>query len=434
MVSINCNFNNLSDIPALKSIFKDIGNNYEYTSKGIFRKKIIPPCPICENKMVHNGFNNYTKKQIGTIKIGKYLCPNCGNNIEEERGMWEELKTCFFEFLSELYKRLRLNHVGYDAISNIMQLIFPQSKSTVFRDFTNSMENIEVPPLENVSIVHYDEQFPKEGRSQKYRLTLLDAKTKRPLVDELFDTKDPETIKQFLLSNLDASKPIFIVTDFYSSYPSILEYVFGDNLVHQYCLLHLNKLVVNDFVKNTTISQELVKYRMLNIFYNREEEIGMLRKLEADESKLIQDKDAYNPWIKQAKKGFYKFVRGLKNSRRRHKINLETNSLKKAEEDFKELMGEINSFDIKTKKRLIMINKHWKNLVTFHQYEGVPATNNAIENYYSTSLKTHRKKQFRTDNGILNQIKLSSMKRAGMLDGTNLTLMDMFRLFRPFAI
>jgi hypothetical protein len=91
------------------------------------------------------------------------------------------------------------------------------------------MENTEIPPLENVLIVHYDEQFPKEGRTQKYRLTLLDAKTKRPVADELFDIKDPETIKQFLLANLDTSKPIFIITDFYSSYPHVLKEVFGDN-------------------------------------------------------------------------------------------------------------------------------------------------------------------------------------------------------------
>jgi len=32
--------------------------------------------------------------------------------------------------------------------------------------------------------------------------------------------------------------------------------------------------------------------------------------------------------------------------------------------------------------------------------KGAPATNNGVENYYSTSLKTHRKKQLRTDRGI----------------------------------
>ncbi|MBC2697194.1 MAG: hypothetical protein HF976_10245 [ANME-2 cluster archaeon] len=65
------------------------------------------------------------------------------------------------------------------------------------------MENVEIPPLENVLIVNYDEQFPKEGHSQKYHLAILDAETKRPLADELFEKKEPETIKKFLLANLD---------------------------------------------------------------------------------------------------------------------------------------------------------------------------------------------------------------------------------------
>ena len=51
------------------------------------------------------------------------------------------------------------------------------------------MDQENIPKLENVRMVHYDEQHPKEGRCQRYRLTLLDAITQRPLADELFDDK-----------------------------------------------------------------------------------------------------------------------------------------------------------------------------------------------------------------------------------------------------
>ncbi|MGP8330023.1 MAG: ISNCY family transposase, partial [Methanosarcinaceae archaeon] len=197
------------------------------------------------------------------------------------------------------------------------------------------------------------------------------------------------------------SKPIFIVTDFYSSYPPVLKEVFGDNLIHQYCLLHLNKLVVKDFPRHTSIVQELLKYRLLNIFYNREKEIEMLRKLELEEIEIIQDENAYKFWIKIAKKAFYNYVHELELARRRNKENLEINSLEKAEKKFTELMGEIDSFDENIQYRLKMIKKHWMNLTAFHYFEGAPAANNAIENFYSTSLKTHRKKQFRTERGIL---------------------------------
>jgi transposase-like protein len=432
MVTIASNFNNFSEISNLQHVFKEFGNEYEHTENNIFRRKTPPQCPECKNGMVHNGYNEYTKKSLGVIKIGKYLCKHCGKMLEEKRTAWEKIKTEFFNQLGLIYQQLRLNHVSYQGISDILNLIFPQSKGTVFRGFNHAMGDVEIPPLENVLIVHYDEQFPKEGRCQKFRLTILDAKTKRQLADELFDDKSPETIKQFLMLKFDTSKPIFIVTDFGTSYPKILKEVFGDNLIHQYCLLHLNKLIVKDFPKNTTIAQELQKYRLLNIFYNREKEIEMLRQLELEEKEIIQNKETYKSWIKKAKNDFYRFVHELELSRRREKKNLELNSLGKAEKNFNELLNEKSSFDIKTQNRLKMIKKHWINLTVFHYIPGAPATNNAIENYYSTSLKTHRKKQFRTDTGILSQIRLSSMKRAGMFEEPKTTLLELFRLFTPF--
>ncbi len=432
MVTIVSTLKNISKIPILWKIFDGFSNEYEYTANNIFRRKTAPQCPECGNDMVHNGFNEYTKAGLGTIKIGKYLCKQCDEVIEEDRSVWEKIKTKFFDQLGLIYQQLRLNHVSYEGINNIISLIYPQSKSTIFREFNHAMENVKIPQLDDVLIVHYDEQFPKEGRYQKFRLTILDAKTKRQLADELFDNKDPQTIKNFLASKFDTSKPIFIVTDFGTSYPKILKEVFGDNLIHQYCLLHLNKLVVKDFPKNTSIVQELLKYRLLNIFYNREREIEMLRRLELEEREIVQNNETYKLWIKKAKNEFYRFVHELELSRRRNKENLELNSLEKAEKNFNELLNEKISFDIKIQNRLKMIKKHWINLTVFHYIPGAPATNNAIENYYSTSLKTHRKKQFRTDTGIINQIRLSSMKRAGMFDEPKTTLFELFRLFVPF--
>ena len=83
-------------------------------------------------------------------------------------------------------------------------------------------------------------------------------------------------------------------------------------------------------------------------------------------------------------------------------------------------------------KRLRMIEKNWEHFTAFYFVKGAPATNNRIENYYSTSLKTHRKKQLRTDKGIESQMKLSAMKRAGILDRCKKTLLEAFLRFMPF--
>jgi hypothetical protein len=294
------------------------------------------------------------------------------------------------------------------------------------------MEQEEVSRNETVRIACYDEQHPKKGRCQKYRLTLLDPKTQRPLADELFDDKSPETIKNFLKKHLDTSEPVFIVTDFDKRYPDILKEVIGDNLIHQYCLMHLNKLVVRDFPRKTTIGQELLKYRVLNIFYNREKEIKFLEGLISEELNLISDEKTYVEWIKDAKKQFKQYRYGLKLERRRKKENLSHLSLEKAKSNFEELMRHIRTYDEAIQKRLWMINSHWLNLTVFHYLPGAPATNNPVESYFSKSLKTDSKKQFRTDVGIENQIKLTEMKRAGKLTKPNKSLLELFRIFTPF--
>ena len=157
-----------------------------------------------------------------------------------------------------------------------MGLIFPRGKDTIHNDFTNSVERTYVPPVEDIKIVNYDEQCPKMGRTQKFRLTLLDGVTSRPIADEPYDNKSPDTIKTFLGAHPDPTRKTLVVTDLYSSYPGVFGNFFGEYLIHQLCLLHLNKLIVGDFPKHGTIEQELTKYRLLKIFYNRDAEIKEL--------------------------------------------------------------------------------------------------------------------------------------------------------------
>lgn len=89
-------------------------------------------------------------------------------------------------------------------------------------------------------------------------------------------------------------------------------------------------------------------------------------------------------------------------------------------------MEGIESFDMPVQKRLRMIRKNWAHLTAFYFVKGGHATNNWIENYYSTSLKTHRKKQITSDRGIKNQMKLSAMKRVGLLGKCKKTLLKAF--------
>jgi len=125
--------------------------------------------------------------------------------------------------------------------------------------------------------IHYGEQYPEHGRTQKYRLTLLGSVSSLPIADELYNKKDPETIKNFLVRHLDTNKRTFVVTGIYPGYSGVLEDFFCENIVHQSCILHLNKRIDNVFPRKTTFKQKLTKYWILNIFYNRESEIEILK-------------------------------------------------------------------------------------------------------------------------------------------------------------
>jgi len=433
MTILNCTLLNFAHAGILSPIFKNYSNDFEYTANGIFRRIVSPDCPKCGYRMNHNGYNEHCKKGLGSVKIGRYLCPVCGEPLEESRSFWEQLKTDFFSVLENIYQRFRIHNVSYDGISMVMELIFPRGKDTIHNDFTNSVEIAHIPPIKDIQIVHYDEQHPKMGRTQKFRLTLLDGVTGRPIADELYDDKSPETIKTFLEAYLDPTKQTFVVTDLYSSYPGVFGKFFGENLIHQLCLLHLNKLIVGDFPKHGTVEQELMKYRMLNIFYNRDAEIEILEGMVKEEKMMRLKGDVkYMAWLKSNMSIFRQFVHERELKRRRDGENLEQRPFFGAVNAFATLMVEIDSLEAFVQKRLRMIKKNWKHLTEFYFIEDAPATNNSIENYYSTSLKTHRKKQLRTERGIKNQMKLSAMKRAGVLGKCEKTLIEVFLMFVPF--
>jgi len=432
MTEIQLSLINFTYREMLTMIFSDYSDEFEFTASGVFRRVVPPVCPECGMPMIRNGFNIYCKGHLGKATVGRYWCKSCGNSIEEDRSFWDKMKAQFFNILTDILLRLRLNHVSYEEIESIMTLLYPRDKDTIRNMVRCAIENTRVASVKDVRIVHYDEQHPKAGRSQKYRLTLLDGVTRQVIAEELFDSKDAYTIEGFFRRNLDVNKPIFIVTDLYRGYSELFEKVFGNKVTHQLCLLHLNKLIVNDFPRKTTIEQELVKYKMLNIFYNRDLEIEFLSCL-IEEEKVMRQKSGkeYKAWLKEAMHAFRDFVYKLELKRRREKKNLEQRSYYDAFNNFNCLIKEIDSFEIAVRNRLMIIKKRWPNLTAFYFVDNAPATNNAVENYYSTSLKTHRKNQLEVP-GIEDQMKLSALKRTGIFGRPEKTLLEAFFMFIPF--
>lgn len=419
-------------------VFSEFPYDYEFDELGILRRTSRPECPVCGNPMNKNGYNSYTKKGLGTIRIGRWSHNNCGVCLEEDRSFWRNLIDKFFLLLKKLTMVLKRHHMSYVAMSEVLSFIYPRSQETCRNLLANYLKNIEFSESEfkkadSILIIHYDEQHPKQGRAQKFRLTLFDHMKAEPIADELYDDKSPETIKEFLGKYLDPKKPVFIVTDFYSSYPNVFDDFFENGYYHQKCLLHLNKLIVKGFSRNCSMENELLKYEFLNIFYDRSKEVRYLkRRVRKERSK--KNTSGYRDWLKKTKHAFHKYLRKLENKRRRKKKSLKLRSHNGSVRMLNKLMRNYNTFPKKIQKRLRMIGKNWSYLTMFHHFKGAPATNNVIENYYSTSLKSHQKRQYTSDKGIKDQIKLARLRRLGRLGKSRTTIPKLLRLFAPFSI
>lgn len=116
MVSVNTNLNNFSYWDILLAIFGKYSSDFKYTAAGIFRRTMPPACLECDMPMNYNGYNTYGKKGLGSVKIGRYICPSCRESCEEERDFWENLKGEFFGVIDEFCQLMRLHHLSYQGI------------------------------------------------------------------------------------------------------------------------------------------------------------------------------------------------------------------------------------------------------------------------------------------------------------------------------
>ena len=420
MTEIYLNLNNFNDFERLLELFP-ASNDYIFSEKSVFKAKNPHICS-CGTKMVHNGFDYVRKKGFGKAKVGKQICPCCKKQHHEEKSFFKDLLGKWLKNIVNFVTHLRDHEVSWQGISQTMNFLIPKSGETLRKLFNKEIEQFTYEQ-ENYIIVNYDEQHPKAGRNQKYRLTLLNYQTGNVIADQLFENKSDQTIELFLRNNLDTTKKLVVITDRDRRYPEIFKSIWGKNLVHQKCLLHLNKLICADFSKNISLQNLYNKYLLLNIFYNRERELNYLERL------LHRSKNSAFNW-KLERNNFYSFVRKGEQRRRRKKKNLTQRRLHKSKELFDLCLSQIHLFPKLSQKRIIMIRDNWKYLTAFNAVKGCPATNNAIENFYSTSLKTDRKKQFRTDKGIENQMKIAAKKRKESLFQPKQTLLEMYGLFR----
>lgn len=436
---IKTNLNNFLVAENIVNSLKNYDDDYIFSHNNVLQYANNVFCPICGTKMVMNGFNRYGKENIAKIKTQRYRCKSCTTNLEMSNEVIHSLISNFMNVVTNMILKMRSGYLSFEAIAETLEPIIKMSPDTVRRIFERNVDDADVNVESDFKILHYDEQHPKKDRINKYRLSLLDGKNRQMIAEELVDELHRNVVIDFLDKHLPKNQIIFIVTDLLPMYNNFFEEIRPGCILHQHCLLHLNKLVVKEFHKNCSFKDEMTKYRILNIFYDRSEEIEYLQSAVKRELRYLSRHDkGHHIWLLKQRKDFHKFVRIVENKRRSEckRMNkpdrMKMWSIEQARANLDELLQNMDAFSVSVQSRIKMIDNDWEKLTRFYTIEGAPATNNPIENYYSASCKQIKKKQHRRSKSLIRQWKLYAMKRAGMLKFTGMSIFEIYHLLIPF--
>ena len=159
------NFSVFSEIFDLFSYAK----GYIYTKKGVIRAIQKPNCPHCGKQCCRNGWDPITRKNLLTLKIGRFRCPHCGHEIKKDLSLFTKILDDWYNTLSNFFLRLTDRDVALRVISELMEFLAPMSKDTVLRRICFALKQLVIPEIKTkYQVVHYDEQHPKKGRYQYY--------------------------------------------------------------------------------------------------------------------------------------------------------------------------------------------------------------------------------------------------------------------------
>ena len=366
-----------------------------------------PHCKHCNSpNVVHNGYyicESFIIKALNLdIKHGHYLCKDCNLTFStpfpELQSFLQDLQT----FLAETCFHLFTNGMTFDGIAQYIteQYKIALSDETARRYYKDCAQSYrEEKSLVSSGYFSVDCQHLKVNGNHAVRLSVIDIVNKKCLVDIIIEAEANEEIIDRLRLHLLPYDVRGMVVDGKGGLLRALKKEFSVPV--QRCIMHVQKLIVQDYIKkygkNLSLLQLRNMYMQLNILMNHDVEVQMLNRLLKEK---IIEQDEIRPLEE-----FYTFRKSLRKYRRKQKIYL----LPRTEEEMLEKLNVAKMFltEKHEKRRLEKIEKEWKELTEFLRVPELAPTNNAVEHYYSKTLTKTDKKRFRAITALRDRIAAS---------------------------
>lgn len=441
------------------------------SESGIIHSKRVF-CETCGTECLYNGPSNKGKHILSNsidilFRKGQQYCPTCDKTIQVENAWLDKIITSLNHFIASQVLSLCEN-LSEDEIrthlKNTMSLNV--SKSTIHNIIYKSnkkFEEIDFNYEINQHFYGYDEQYLKIDGKQAYRLVFFDYKENKVIYEKIHYNFSKKTLKKVLKEVFGDFSPEGFVVDMRVQYPKAFREVFGRKIKVQFCVFHLNKLILKEYKdslkvgKHTkwTLTHYYNMYTLFNIFYDRTFELKQLKKLMAHfenfKANLTTQKVMYytnkykiksKPYeIRKSKvieimekkliKAFRKITHDKKNLRKRRKTNLSARDPESAKEVFEKVYEMIDIYPKKIRER---IEKIKNNFEYFIASEGEILTNNRLEGFFGATLKKFRKKSCKSLMGFKALLKRKRAKSQGIQYYRKFNLYDIANIFSVLTL
>ena len=412
-------------------------------------------CPYCGCICSYNGSNKtghiISRSEDLFFKEGQQYCPHCNKTIQVKNDFIVSIKQTLNQFLLSETISLREKFMSYTDISrHLYEVCKIRIDSTTLKNICENrfldFENLEFDYEIEDGFYGYDEQYIRVNGKLMYRIIVYDYKNNCVIYEAKHEHLTKKILKQILKEVFGDVTPKGFIFDMKTMYPKAFKEVFGRKIKLQYCVFHLNKLILKEYSQsikvgkksNWSLAHYLNLYSLFNIFYNREQEIKLLKGFQKDlnnyKEKLaeIEDvgsykKDASFPkkcktdddkrtylakvYENELRDKFMEHLHAEKLRRRRDKETLKVRTKEDAKNKLDKLIRIGNWYPKKIEAR---IKKIKDNFELFTGSDGEHLTNNRLEGFFGTTLSGARKKGFHSDKALENFFKFQKLKASGI--------------------
>lgn len=467
----------------MKTIHPTLINFPAFKLAGLFSNKVKISCAgivhttrtnccTCESKCNYNGSSNkgkhiLSKSSNSFFRKGQQYCPICDKTIQVENEWLDSFIDSLNQFIVSQVLSLS-EQLSEKEIATHLEttMSIKVSKSTIHNIITKSNEEFEEIEFDyeiKENFYAYDEQFLKIDGKRAYRLVFFDLKENKIIYEKIHYKFSKKILKQILVEVFGDKIPKGFVVDMRLEYPNAFKDVFGRKIKLQFCVFHLNKLILKEYRESLKVGKKVKWslmdyyniYLLFNIFYNRNFELKRLKKLiehfkqfklNITDEKVKFYVDKYNIdyktferqkqevieiMEKKLVKSFRRILHDKKNLRKRRGETLEVRTIESAKKIFARVYSEKNIYPKKIQKRIERIKKNFEYFIASR---GEVLTNNKLEGFFGATLKKFRKKSRKSLLSFSALLKRKRAKQEGIRYFRKFTIFDLAQIFNVLSL